>query len=58
MKILVTGGGGFLGQAVVRALLDRGHEVATLNRSAYPALEALGVAQHRGDIVLCHLSYQ
>jgi len=50
MKILVTGGGGFLGQAVVRALLDRGHEVATLNRSAYPALEALGVAQHRGDI--------
>ena len=50
MNILVTGGGGFLGQAVVRALLERGHEVATLNRSAYPALDALDVEQHRGDI--------
>lgn len=50
MNILVTGGGGFLGQAVVRALLGRGHEVATLNRSAYPALDALDVVQHRGDI--------
>ncbi len=50
MNILVTGGGGFLGQAVVRALLERGHAVATLNRSAYPALDALDLEQHRGDI--------
>ncbi|NKI36074.1 NAD-dependent epimerase/dehydratase family protein [Wenzhouxiangella sp. XN79A] len=50
MNILVTGGGGFLGQAVVQSLLARGHTVATLNRSAYPALDALEVEQHRGDI--------
>lgn len=50
MRILVTGGGGFLGQAIVRQLLERGESVAVLNRSAYPQLEALGVTCHRGDI--------
>lgn len=50
MRILVTGGGGFLGQAIVRQLLERGDEVSTFNRSAYPGLEALGVTCHRGDI--------
>lgn len=50
MKILVTGGGGFLGQAVTRALLARGHELTTLNRSDYPALETLGVSCVHGDI--------
>lgn len=50
MKILVTGGGGFLGQAIVRQLLDRGEEVSVLNRGRYPELEALSVTCHRGDI--------
>ncbi|MFP4208202.1 MAG: NAD-dependent epimerase/dehydratase family protein [Wenzhouxiangella sp.] len=50
MKILVTGGGGFLGQAIVRQLVDRGDAVVALNRSTYPELEALGVACVRGDI--------
>ncbi len=50
MNILVTGGGGFLGQAIVRRLIERGDSVSVLNRSAYPALEALGVTCHRGDI--------
>ena len=27
MKLLVTGGGGFLGQALCRGLVERGHEV-------------------------------
>jgi len=51
MKILVTGGGGFLGQAVIRQLLARGDRVVTLNRSAYPELAALGVDCRQGDIV-------
>ncbi|MGI8560957.1 MAG: 2-alkyl-3-oxoalkanoate reductase [Luteimonas sp.] len=50
MKILVTGGGGFLGQALCRGLVARGHDVASFNRSHYPALEALGVRQVQGDL--------
>ena len=38
MKILVTGGGGFLGQALCRGLVERGHEVISLNRRYYPVL--------------------
>ena len=50
MRLLVTGGGGFLGQALCRALLERGHEVASFSRSHHPALDALGVRQHAGDL--------
>ena len=50
MKILVTGGGGFLGQALCRGLVERGHAVASFNRGHYPALDALGVRQLRGDL--------
>ena len=50
MKILVTGGGGFLGQALCRGLVERGHEVASFNRGHYPALDAIGVRQLRGDL--------
>jgi nucleoside-diphosphate-sugar epimerase len=50
MRVLVTGGGGFIGKAVVRALLDRGWTVRTLSRGAYPELEAWGVEAVRGDL--------
>ena len=50
MKILVTGGGGFLGQALCRGLRERGHQVVSFNRGEYPALSAMGVAQVRGDL--------
>ena len=50
MKILVTGGGGFLGQALCRGLVERGYEVASFNRGHYPALDAIGVRQIRGDL--------
>ncbi|GHA88268.1 2-alkyl-3-oxoalkanoate reductase [Cognatilysobacter bugurensis] len=50
MKLLVTGGGGFLGAAMCRLLRARGHEVVSLARNRYPALDALGVAQVQGDL--------
>lgn len=50
MKILVTGGGGFLGQGICKALLAEGHEVTSFQRSHSPALEAMGVRQLRGDL--------
>ena len=50
MTVLVTGGGGFLGQAMVRLLLARGEAVRSFSRHAYPELTALGVAQFQGDL--------
>ena len=50
MKILVTGGGGFLGQVLCRGLRERGHEVVSFNRGRYEALDRLGVAQVQGDL--------
>ncbi len=50
MKALVTGGGGFLGSNLVRALVARGDEVRIIARGEYPELAKLGVACVRGDI--------
>lgn len=47
---LVTGGGGFLGGALVDALLARGARVGSISRGAYPALEARGVETFRADL--------
>lgn len=49
-KVLVTGGGGFLGRAIVKRLVERGDEVRSLARNAYAALEELDVEQVQGDI--------
>jgi len=49
-RTLVTGGGGFLGKAIVRRLVANGDRVRTLQRGHYPELEALGVECVRGDI--------
>lgn len=49
-KALVTGGGGFLGKAIVERLLARGDDVHSYARGDYPELTALGVKVHRGDL--------
>lgn len=51
MKALVTGGGGFLGGAIVRMLRERGESVRSFSRGGYSALDTLGVEQVRGDLV-------
>jgi len=50
VKALVTGGGGFLGGAIVRRLVERGWTVRTFQRGHYKRLDELGVEQIRGDI--------
>jgi len=50
MKALVTGGGGFLGQAIVRGLIARGAAVRSFSRREHAQLRALGVEQARGDL--------
>ena len=50
MRVLVTGGGGFVGGAMVDRLLARGSTVRAIGRSAQPELEAKGVEFVRGDL--------
>jgi nucleoside-diphosphate-sugar epimerase len=49
MRTLVTGAGGFLGQALVRALVARGDAVRALVRRAPEAVAALGAEPVVGD---------
>ena len=48
--MLVTGGGGFLGSAIVRRLVERGDIVSSFSRGVYPELKSMGVALIQGDI--------
>lgn len=50
MKALITGGGGFLGSAIVKALLSKEYDVKTIQRSDYPFLREWGVETVRGDL--------
>ena len=48
--LLVTGGGGFLGGAIIRSLVENGETVRSLSRHRYSRLDALGVEQVQGDL--------
>jgi nucleoside-diphosphate-sugar epimerase len=50
MKALVTGGGGFLGQAIVTQLRARGIQVRSFSRSEHPVLAELGAEHRCGDL--------
>lgn len=50
MNALVTGGGGFLGRAIVEQLVARGDRVEIFSRGRYPELESMGVPCRQGDL--------
>ncbi len=52
MKLLVTGGAGFIGSAVVRAAIPAGHEVVNVDALTYAACldNVAGVADHPGYV--------
>jgi nucleoside-diphosphate-sugar epimerase len=49
-RVLVTGGGGFLGTALVKLARQRGLAVRSLCRRSYPHLQELDVEQLQGDV--------
>jgi nucleoside-diphosphate-sugar epimerase len=50
MRVLVTGGGGFLGRVLVNLLRARGDTVRSFSRSASPELASVGVEMHMGNL--------
>jgi len=50
MKILITGGGGFIGMALIKRLIAEGHKVTSFSRREYPLHWALGISSVQADI--------
>ena len=52
MKVLVTGGAGYVGMNVVEALLERQDQVALLDAGELPAVNAAALAPHGAQVEL------
>jgi nucleoside-diphosphate-sugar epimerase len=57
MRILITGGSGFIGYPIVRLLVEEGHEVLALSRNLPEILNIEGVKWLKADLGII-LSYQ
>ncbi len=49
-NVMVTGGGGFLGKAIVKKLLKKDYNVSSFSRNFYPELDTMGVLQIQGNL--------
>ncbi len=49
-KILITGGGGFVGKEIARQAIEKGLSVSVFGRNHYPELEEMGAVCIKGDI--------
>lgn len=50
MRVLVTGGGGFLGKAIVQKMQMQGHTLTVVARGNYPWMSTAGIRLCRGDL--------
>lgn len=50
MRALVTGGGGFLGRAILESLITRGVHVRSFSRNYHKSLASLRIEQCQGDL--------
>ncbi len=50
MKVLITGGGGFMGMALIKRLIAEGHKITSYSRREYPLHWALGISSIQADI--------
>jgi len=50
MNVLVTGGGGFIGMALIKRLNAEGHNVTSFSRREYPLHWALGIKSIQADV--------
>jgi nucleoside-diphosphate-sugar epimerase len=50
MNVLVTGGGGFMGMALIKRLINEGHKVTSFSRREYPLHWALGINSVQADL--------
>lgn len=50
MKVFVTGGGGFLGLAIAKQLVEEGYEAVAFSRAKHEELERTGIVHHQGDL--------
>lgn len=51
MKVIITGGTGFIGTALTSSLVARGHEVYVIDRSPHLHTELVGVTYYHADLL-------